>query len=92
LEQAKAALSSSEATVEAERQGLAVLESQDTQLRADLAAKEAALDAAHAHLAYTRINAPADGMEPILKLPRSPRSAVMSFLNFFERDSRQTWL
>jgi membrane fusion protein, multidrug efflux system len=62
LEQAKAALSSSEATVEAERQGLAVLGSQDTQLRADFAAKEAALDAAHANLAYTRINAPADGM------------------------------
>jgi hypothetical protein len=27
---------------------------------------------------------------PILKLPRSPRSAVISCSNFFERDSRQT--
>src|ERR1700674_5177250 len=26
---------------------------------------------------------------PILKLPRSPRSAVISSSNFFERDSRQ---
>ena len=62
LDQAKATLASSESGVNAERRGLAVLESQDAQLRADFAAKEAALDVARANLAYTRIVAPTDGM------------------------------
>jgi membrane fusion protein (multidrug efflux system) len=61
LAQAKAALASNEAAVEAERRGLDVLNSQEAQLRADLAAKQAALDAARANLAYTRIVAPTDG-------------------------------
>jgi membrane fusion protein (multidrug efflux system) len=62
LEQANAALLSSQSAVDAERQGLSVLESQEMQLQADLAAKQAALDVARANLAYTRIIAPSDGM------------------------------
>jgi membrane fusion protein (multidrug efflux system) len=62
LQQTKALLSSSESAVDAERRGLAVLDSQEGQLRADLAAKQAALDVARANLAYTRITAPSDGM------------------------------
>jgi membrane fusion protein (multidrug efflux system) len=62
LAQAKAALASSESAVDAERRGLDVLNSQEAQFRADLSAKQAALDAARANLAYTRINAPTDGM------------------------------
>ena len=61
LAQAKAALASSESAVEAERRGLDVLNSQEAQLRADLAAKQAALDAARVNLAYTRIVAPTNG-------------------------------
>lgn len=62
LEQAKAMLSSSKSGVDAERRGLDVLDSGEAQLRADLAAKQAALDVARANLAYTQIIAPSDGM------------------------------
>ena|SRR5215469_14345116 len=61
LEQAKAALQSAELAEEAERRTNAVLESQTTQLQADLRAKEAQLAAAQINLGYTRIVAPADG-------------------------------
>src|SRR5262249_60706605 len=50
-----------ELAAEAERRGKAVLESQDSQLVADLHAKEAALAVAQVNLGYTRIEAPADG-------------------------------
>src|ERR1700758_1834866 len=61
LAQAHTLLRSNEAAAEAERRGKAVLESQDTQLVADLHAKEAALEVAQVNLGYTRILAPADG-------------------------------
>src|SRR5215472_4901866 len=61
LAQAHTLLRSNEAAAESERRGKAVLESQDTQLVADLHAKEAALQVAHVNLGYTQILAPADG-------------------------------
>ena len=54
-------LRSNELAVEAERRSLAVLESQELQLVADLHAREAALTVAQVNLGYTRIVAPADG-------------------------------
>ena len=61
LGQAKAALSSSQSGVDAERRGLDVLGSQELQLIADLHAKEAALTVAQVNLGYTKIEAPDDG-------------------------------
>jgi membrane fusion protein, multidrug efflux system len=61
LAQAHTLLRSNEAAAEAERRSKAVLESQDTQLIADLHAKEAALKGAQVNLGYTQILAPADG-------------------------------
>ena len=61
LEQAKAALSSNQSGVDAERRGLDVLGSQELQLIADLHAKEAALTVAQVNLGYTKIEAPDDG-------------------------------
>jgi len=61
LAQARTLLRSNESAGEAERRGKAVLESQGTQLIADLHAKEAALKVAQINLGYTRIIAPADG-------------------------------
>jgi len=61
LAQARTLLRSNELAAEAERRGKAVLESQDSQLVADLHAKEAALKVAQVNLGYTRIVAPADG-------------------------------
>jgi membrane fusion protein (multidrug efflux system) len=61
LEQANAMLRSNEDAVETEKRSKAVLESQQTQLFADLHAKEAALTVAKVDLGYTKITAPADG-------------------------------
>jgi len=61
IAQAHASLSSNESATEAERRSKVVLESQETQLVADLHAKEAALTVAEVNLGYTRIVAPADG-------------------------------
>ncbi len=61
LTQARTLLRSNELAVETERRTKTVLESQELQLRADLQAKLAALDAAEINLGYTRIVAPADG-------------------------------
>ena len=61
LAQAQTLLRSNESAAEAERRGKAVLESQDSQLVADLHAKEAALEVAQVNLGYTRILAPSDG-------------------------------
>jgi membrane fusion protein (multidrug efflux system) len=61
LTQAHTLLRSNELAAEAEQRGKAVLESQDSQLVADLHAKEAILEAARVNLGYTRILAPADG-------------------------------
>jgi len=62
LEQANAALANSEAAIDAERKALLVLDSQEVQLQADLAARKALLQAARSNLDYTRIIAPADGV------------------------------
>jgi membrane fusion protein (multidrug efflux system) len=61
LQQAQALLSSSESAVDAERRGLAVLDSQELQLAADRHGKEAALQVAQVNLAYARVVAPEDG-------------------------------
>jgi membrane fusion protein (multidrug efflux system) len=61
LQQAKAALSSSQSAADAERRGLEVLDSQELQLIADLHAKEAALTVSQVNLGYTKISAPGDG-------------------------------
>lgn len=59
--QARTSLRSNESAAEAERRGKSVLGSQETQLVADLHAKEAALRVAQVNLGYTRIVAPGDG-------------------------------
>jgi membrane fusion protein, multidrug efflux system len=61
LAQARTVLRSNESAAEAERRTKKVLESQETQLVADLHAKEASLAVAQVNLGYTRIEAPADG-------------------------------
>ena len=61
LTEAHTLLRSNESAAEAERRGKTVLESQGSQLIADLHAKAAALEVAQVNLGYTRILAPADG-------------------------------
>jgi membrane fusion protein, multidrug efflux system len=61
LEQAKALLRSNELAATAEQRTKTVLESQESQLVADLHAKEASLTLAQVNLGYTKINAPGDG-------------------------------
>jgi membrane fusion protein, multidrug efflux system len=61
LTQARTLLRSNELAVETERRTKTVLESQEGQLRAEVQAKQAALEAAEINLGYTRIVAPADG-------------------------------
>src|ERR1700686_3597841 len=61
LNQAQTLLRSSELAAEAERGSKAVLESQETQLQADLHAKQASLAAGEVNLGYTKIYAPDDG-------------------------------
>jgi len=58
----KANLLRTQAEFDAQRRQLAVLDTQESQLRADLKAKQAALDLARITLGYTKIRAPADGM------------------------------
>jgi membrane fusion protein (multidrug efflux system) len=62
LNRAKARLESTRAEVEVQRRQRAVLDSQELELRADVAAKQAALDLARTNLNYTRIVAPEDGV------------------------------
>ncbi len=59
--QAQAMLHSSELAAEAERRSKAVIESQETQLQADLRAKRASLTSVQVNLGYTKIYAPGDG-------------------------------
>jgi membrane fusion protein (multidrug efflux system) len=61
LNQAQTMLRSSELAVEAERRSKGVLESQETQLQADLRAKQANMVAVEVNLGYTKIYAPDDG-------------------------------
>jgi len=62
LNRAKASLENSRVQVEEQKRQRAVLDSQDLVLRADIAAKKAALDLARTNLNYTRIVAPEDGV------------------------------
>src|SRR5215468_7249910 len=84
LSQARTVLRSNEAGAEAERRGKAVLESQDSQLVADLHAKEAALEVARVNLGYTRILAPTNGTVGERQVRPgqlvSPGTQVMSFV------------
>jgi membrane fusion protein (multidrug efflux system) len=59
---AKAALATSDATIEAQRRQLNVLNGQEGQLIASVLAAEAALTTARLRLGYTRIVAPVDGI------------------------------
>jgi len=61
LTQSRTLLRSNQLAVETERRSKAVIESQESQLFADLHAREAALAVAQVNLSYTRIVAPADG-------------------------------
>jgi membrane fusion protein (multidrug efflux system) len=61
LNQTQSMLRSSELAAEAERRSKLVLESQETQLQADLRAKQANLAAVEVNLGYTKIYAPDDG-------------------------------
>jgi len=61
LNQARTMLRSNELGVEAERRSKTVLESQETQLQADLRARQASVAAAEVNIGYTRIYAPNDG-------------------------------
>jgi membrane fusion protein, multidrug efflux system len=61
LNQAQTMFRSSELAAEAERRSKAVLESQETQLQADLRAKQANLAVASVNLGYTKVYAPGDG-------------------------------
>jgi membrane fusion protein, multidrug efflux system len=56
-----ATLARNQAELDAQRRQLAVLDTQETQLRADAKAKQAALDLAKINLGYTRITAPVGG-------------------------------
>ena len=61
-EQARAGLASRESELEAQRRQRGVLDAQESQLRADLRAKEEAVKIARTSLDYTRIVAPTDGV------------------------------
>ena len=61
LNQAQSMLRSSELAAEAERRSKVVLESQETQLQADLRARQANLAAVEVNLGYSKIYAPDDG-------------------------------
>jgi membrane fusion protein (multidrug efflux system) len=84
LTQAHTLLRSNESAALAERRGKTVLESQDTQLVADLHAKKAALQVAQVNLGYTQIVAPADGTvgERQVRAGQlvSPGTQVMTFV------------
>jgi membrane fusion protein, multidrug efflux system len=90
LNRAKAGLENSRVQVEEQRRQRAVLNSQDLVLRADIAAKKAALDLAHTNLNYTRIVAPEDGIVGERKVRAgqlvSPGTQVLSLVQ------RQVWV
>ena len=62
LARARAGLASSRSELEAQKRQRAVLDSQESQLHADLNAKKASLALAQTTLGYTRIAAPEDGI------------------------------
>ncbi len=57
-----ATMARNQAELDAQRSQMAVLDTQEAQLRADVKAKQAALDLAEINLGYTRILAPVGGM------------------------------
>jgi membrane fusion protein (multidrug efflux system) len=61
-QQARAGLASRESELEAQRRQRGVLDAQESQLRADLRAKEEGVKVARTTLEYTRILAPTDGI------------------------------
>jgi len=61
-QRANAEISSKSAELDAQKKQSAVLDAQESQLKAALDAKEAALQVAQANLQYTRIVAPTDGI------------------------------
>jgi membrane fusion protein, multidrug efflux system len=99
LNQAQTALRSSELAAEAERRTKVVLESQETQLQADLRAKQASLVGTQVNLGYTKINAPEDGtvgerqVRPgQLVSPGSQVIAFVSLTKWVEANYRETQL
>jgi len=62
LSRARAHVESSRSELEAQRRQRAVLDSQEQMLRADVLARQAALQLARTNLGYTRIVAPEDGV------------------------------
>lgn len=62
LSRARAHVESTRSELEAQRRQRSVLDSQEQMLRADLKAKQAALDLARTNLSYTLIVAPEDGI------------------------------
>jgi membrane fusion protein, multidrug efflux system len=84
LNRATARLESTRAELEAQKRQSAVLDSQELTLRADVAAKKAALDLARTNLSYTRIVAPEDGIVGERKVRAgqlvSPRTQVLSLV------------
>jgi membrane fusion protein, multidrug efflux system len=61
-QEARAGLASRESELEAQRRQRGVLDAQESQLKADLRAKEGAVTVARTNLNYTRIIAPSDGI------------------------------
>lgn len=99
LTQAQTMLRSSELAVEAERRSKVVLESQQTQLQADLHAKQANLTAVQVNFGYTKIYAPGDGTVGERQVRPgqlvSPGTVVISFValtKWVEANYRETQL
>jgi membrane fusion protein (multidrug efflux system) len=99
LNQAQTMLRSSELAAEAERRSKVVLESQETQLQADLRAKQASLVAVEVNLGYTKIYAPGDGTVGERQVRPgqlvSPGTQVISFVartKWVEANYRETQL
>jgi len=99
LEQAKTSLRSNELAVLAEQRSKSVLESQESQLVADLHAKVAALEVAQVNLGYTRITAPGDGSVGERQVRPgqlvSPGTQVLTFvsnLKWIQANYRETQL
>lgn len=90
LNRAKARLESTRVEVEAQKRQRAVLDSQELELRADVAAKRAALDLARTNLNYTRIVAPENGIVGERKVRAgqfvSPGTQVLSLVQ------QQAWV
>jgi membrane fusion protein (multidrug efflux system) len=90
LSRARAQVENSRTELEAQRRQRAVLDSQELMLRADLKARQAALDLARTNLSYTRIVAPEDGVVGERKVRAgqlvSPGTQIVSLVQ------RQVWV